>query len=133
MSKKNTKKPAKKVAKKISNKVAKKIVKAKIEDVVLPKKVDMKEWKAAQKEYDKYYKLGKTYAEEFNKISLAKRSELAQNRDQQVGWTDGFVDNSFTNFYKGLDDRLDYDHFQGAKYPKNSFVVDTDEDWSNEG
>lgn len=143
MSKKNnkmpSKKPTKKVAKKISNKVVKKnkhisdlSTKDLSEHIMgklpTPKKVDMKEWKAAQNEYNKYYKLGKTYAEEFNKISLAKRSELAQNRDQQVGWTDGFVDNSFTNFYKGLGDLLDYDHFHGAKYPKNSYAVDTDED-----
>ena len=148
MTKKNTKSnklpPNKKVAKKISNKVVKKnkhisdISTKDLSEHIMgklptPKRVDMKGWKAAQKEYDKYYKLGKMYAEEFNKISLAKRSELAQNRDQQIGWTDGFVDNSFTGFYKGLDDRLDYDHFEGAKYPKNSFVVDSDEDWSNEG
>ncbi len=120
-SKKNTKKPAKKVAKKISNKVVKKnkhisdISTKDLSEHIMgklptPMKVDMKEWKAAQKDYDKYYKLGKMYAEEFNKISLAKRSELAQNRDQQIGWTDGFVDNSFTNFYKGLDDLLDYNN-----------------------
>jgi len=140
MSKKNNKMPSKKPTKKVAkkNKHISDISTKDLSEHILgklptPMKVDMKEWKAAQKDYDKYYKLGKMYAEEFNKISLAKRSELAQNRDQQIGWTDGFVDNSFTNFYKGLDDRLDYDHYEKAKYPKNSYVVDTDEDWSSEG
>jgi len=108
MTKKNTKKIA---AKSVSSKDLKKKVAKKLETE--HNDVDLATWKVAQKDYEKYYKLGMKYAKEFNKLAVAKRKESVHNRDQQVGWTDGFVEVALTDIYNNVETN-DYDHFIGA-------------------
>jgi len=108
MSKKNTKKITTKT---VSSKDLKKKVAKKLE--IEYSDVDIASWKISQKDYDKYYKLGMKYANEFNKIALAKRKETVHNKDQQIGWSDGFVEVALSNFYKGVDTQ-NYDHYYGA-------------------
>ena len=66
-------------------------------------KASNKEFKIAKKDYDKFYKLGMKYAQEFNKMAIAKRKELVHNDDQAFGWTDGFVEGALVTLYDGMD------------------------------
>jgi len=74
---------------------------------------DVATWKVEQKDYEKYYKLGMKYAREFNKMVLTKRKETVKNKDQQIGWSDGFVEVALSDLYNGID-TFDYEHYNGA-------------------
>ena len=124
MTKKNTKMPSKKPTKKVTkkNKHISDITTQDLSESIIGKlsasmnkvpPADIASWKVAQKDYDKYYKLGMKYAREFNKMVLAKRKEIVHNKDQQVGWSDGFVDVALSNIYSGIDTE-NYDHYRNA-------------------
>ena len=108
MTKKNTKKISTKT---VSSKDLKKKVAKKLETE--HNDVDLASWKISQKDYEKFYKLGMKYAKEFNKLALAKRKEMTENRDQQIGWSDGFVEVALSDLYNGVD-TFDYEHYNGA-------------------